>query len=282
MLILAMAGVGTWLGVRGAASPRSSPTSAPYTRSSTIGTKSASQFQWLIAYEALKAITDADPALARRYFDNSTTFVIEPPALNQTPYGVPVGRFRSFAALQQAISGHTINPAIRYLLYDNENWPDTPDDEKIAPAQSEARFATLAHENGYKVILAPAQNLIRRQPGFNRGASEWQQYLAMGFARFTTSVADIYEIQAQPYEGTAVFGQFVREAAAQARAARPGVVILAGVSTHRVQTANEMVNDVQTTRDVVDGYWLNIPDLGPKAGQAPHPDIALNLLRTLG
>jgi len=55
------------------------------------------------------------------------------------------------------------------------------------------------------------------------------------------------------------YAGFVAAAAAQARAANPGVVIYAGLSTQRVSSAAQLLQDYEATRTVVDGYWLNIP-----------------------
>jgi hypothetical protein len=51
----------------------------------------------------------------------------------------------------------------------------------------------------------------------------------------------------------------VAAAAAQARAANPHVVIYAGLSTQRVTSAAELIQDYMATRNLVDGYWMNIP-----------------------
>jgi hypothetical protein len=48
-------------------------------------------------------------------------------------------------------------------------------------------------------------------------------------------------------------------AVAQARAANPSIVIYAGLSTQRVSGAAQLVQDYLATRNLVDGYWLNIP-----------------------
>ncbi|HEX9527099.1 MAG TPA: hypothetical protein VF951_06355, partial [Streptosporangiaceae bacterium] len=43
------------------------------------------------------------------------------------------------------------------------------------------------------------------------------------------------------------------------RAANPGIVIYAGLSTQRVSSPAQLLQDYQATRGLVDGYWLNIP-----------------------
>ena len=87
-------------------------------------------------------------------------------------------------------------------MYDNEQWSLTPAREQADPVRYEQLFGQLAHRHGYKVILAPAQDLV---PGFDKssfrsGKAVWQSYLSMGLATASARAADIYEIQAQPYE----------------------------------------------------------------------------------
>ena len=180
--------------------------------------------------------------------------------------GQEVADFRSYAELKKMIRQQAIPAGIHWLMYDNEQWSLTPASEQADPVRYEQLFGQLAHRHGYKVILAPAQDLV---PGFDknsfrRGQAVWQSYLSMGLATASARAADIYEIQAQPYEMSVyrsqhAYASFVAAAAAQARAANPGVVIDAGLSTQRVSSAAQLLQDYQATRSVVDGYWLNIP-----------------------
>jgi restriction endonuclease Mrr len=160
----------------------------------------------------------------------------------------------------------------------------TPADEQADPVRYEQLFARLAHRQGYKVILAPAQDLV---PGFDKnsfrsGKAVWPSYLSMGLATASARAADIYEIQAQPYEMTVyrprhAYASFVAAAAAQARAANPSVVIYAGLSTQRVSNAAQLLQDYEATRNLVDGYWLNIP----RHDQPGPPVLADQFLRTI-
>ena len=180
--------------------------------------------------------------------------------------GQMVADFRSYAELKKMIKKGTIPAGIHWLMYDNEQWPNTPADEQADPVRYEQLFARLAHRHGYKVIMAPAQDLVPGfdKAGFRSGKTAWPSYLSIGLAAASARVADIYEIQAQPYEigvyrSRHAYASFVAAVAAQARAANPGIVIYAGLSTQRVSSATQLLQDYQATRDLVDGYWLNIP-----------------------
>ena len=98
-------------------------------------------------------------------------------------------------------------------------------------------------------------------------------------------VSDVVELQAQSLErDTRTYATFVREAAAQARAANPRVAILAGLSTNppgAEVTSEQLAAAIRVTRGIVDGYWLNIPGRGPRcpACNPPRPDVGRAALR---
>ena len=88
-------------------------------------------------------------------------------------------------------------------------------------------------------------------------------------------MADVIEVQAQSLErSAATYAAFVREAAGQARAANPGVSVLAGLSTNPpgpVVTSQQLAAAMQASHSSVDGYWLNIPARARAARPATPP-----------
>jgi len=144
----------------------------------------------------------------------------------------------------------------------------------------------VAHAHGLRLIVAPALNLATvLAPG--RG-QRWQAFLALHLAGQMAKVADIVELQAQSLErDTATYAAFVRAATAQANAARPGITVLAGLSTNPpgapVDT-QQLTSAIQATRSAVNGYWLNIPGQGPRCPtcNASRPDIAIQILKQPG
>ena len=220
---------------------------------------------WIMGRSELSAALSASASSVRYAVSSAHLFVLLLRGQTSTA-GQEVADFRSYAELKKMIRQQVIPAGIHWLMYDNEQWSLTPASEQADPVRYEQLFGQLAHRHGYKVILAPAQDLV---PGFDknsfrRGKAVWQSYLSMGLAAASARAADIYEIQAQPYEMSVyrsqhAYADFVAAAAAQARAANPGVVIYAGLSTQRVSSAAQLLQDYQATRTVVDGYWLNIP-----------------------
>ena len=98
-------------------------------------------------------------------------------------------------------------------------------------------------------------------------------------------VADVVELQAQSLErDTISYTSFVRAAAAQARSARPGVTVLAGLSSNPPGdpvTSQHLAGVIAATRSLVDGYWLNIPGQGPRCPTcgSPAPGVAQQALQ---
>lgn len=220
---------------------------------------------WMIGGSELSAALSASPSSVRYAISPAHLLVLELSGQTSSA-GQMVADFRSYAEFKNAIGQGTIPAGVHWVMYDNERWPPTPVGEQADPVRYEQLFAKLAHRHGYKVILAPAQDLVlvSGRNSVHNGWPPWQPYLSMGLATTSARYGDIYEIQAQRYEMSAYRSQhayagFVAAAAAQARAANPNIVIYAGLSTQRVSSAAQLLQDYLATRNLVDGYWLNIP-----------------------
>jgi len=100
--------------------------------------------------------------------------------------------------------------------------------------------------------------------------------------------ADVVELQAQSLErDSATYTSFVKAAARQARAAKPGVGVLAGLSTNppgAVVDSQQLTAAIQATKSLVDGYWLNIPGQGPRCPTCnpADPGVAIQTLLAIG
>jgi hypothetical protein len=194
--------------------------------------------------------------------------------------------FSSLVALSHAVTAGRLPAGTRAVLYDPEAWPFTPVAEQRDPVQAAARAAGLARAHGLQFIVAPALNLTAV---LARGsaAPRWRQFLDLRLAADMAKVADVIELQAQSLErDRSTYATFVREAAAQARAARPGVTVLAGLSTNppgALVASDQLVAAIGASRSSVDGYWLNIPDHGtrcPTCNQK-RPDVGIETLRAV-
>jgi hypothetical protein len=171
------------------------------------------------------------------------------------------------------------------LLYDVEAWSMTPKEQQLDPAEYEAANHAFAQAHQLVFLATPATDLVNVLDLHGTGTAQ-DRYLKLGIIADAARNADVVDIQAQSLEGSAGYADFVTKAAAQAKAANPKVIVLAGLSTnpssHAVD-AKTFADDANSVRTVVDGYWLNVPEAGdacPRCG-APQPQVAYPWLKSL-
>ena len=242
--------------------------------------------RWIVNAGSLQhSQTDFPLDLQRKYFDSPCTFLVigdNPPEDYRDWTGVKTRTATSLAAADAAAA----DPATAAVLYDPEGWEMTPRDEQSDPAGAACRAATIVHAHNKILIVTPAINLIRiLEPGA-RG-DRFEAFAGTKLAGQIARCADVYEIQAQGTEmDKGAYRSFVEAEARQARAANPRVVVLAGISTNptgKQVSGKEVFDAVQSVRNVVDGFWLNIPAGGkycPTCG-APQPKVAVDMLQRI-
>jgi hypothetical protein len=270
----------------GPAAPSPGPTSPGPVDSSSAQPATAG-LAWFVTRQALTWLIK-DPAARERLLGGQIYEILR---LGQKPVAdVParlVITFTSATTLKQAVTAGQIPPGTYGVLYDPEVWSATPVAEQRDPVGAAASAAAVAHANGLRFIVTPALNLTTvLAPGGS--AQRWRQFLSLNLAAQFAKVADIVEFQAQSLErDAATYATFVREAAAQAKAANPGVTVLAGLSTNppgsAVSSAN-LVAAIAATSTLVTGYWLNIPSPGaqcPTCGPA-SPAVGIAALQQMG
>jgi hypothetical protein len=248
----------------------------------------AKPIRWLFHWPGVAAIA-TDPE-ASHVVENTRPFVIMRSNGFLIPSNwnaIPIVSFQSFSAITNALERSTLAPAVKGIMYDYEKWRFTPEEEQRNPAGYVERAADLVHAHGLLFLTAPAVNLVTIQAPEGRNQL-LDTYLRLGIAADAARYADVIDIQAQRAEAnTEVYANFVRQAAGQARQANPKVLVFAGVSTNPIGqhvTADDILRAISATRDIVDGYWLNIP---AKNEYSPlttdyRPDIAIEVLRRLG
>jgi hypothetical protein len=226
---------------------------------------------------------------ASRFLENAQPFVMRrdvaaaPPIWNP----IPIASFFSFGAIRDSLETRSLGAGLRGVMYDYEKWRFTPYEEQRNPAGYVKQAADLVHAQGLLFLTAPAVNLVTViAPSADRNRL-YESYLQLGIAADAARYADVFDIQAQRFElNSEIYARFVREAATQARQANPKVVVLAGISTQPIGqqvTADDILRAIAATRDLVDGYWFNIPQpsaYNPSATEF-RPDIAIDVLRRL-
>ena len=243
--------------------------------------------RWLLNGPGVAAI--ASDAEASRVLDNTYPFVMRGSNVDTIPpkwRAIPFASFTSFRAMTAALQHGALPPGTKGVMYDNEKWRFTPDQEQRDPARYEKFAADLVHAHGLLFLTAPAVDLVTvLAPGSDQ--RRYDSYLNLGIATVAARNADVFVIQAQGSErNIPYYASFVGRAAAQARSANPKVIVLAGISTNpsgqRV-TADQILGAIAATRDSVDGYWFNIPqpsEYCPRCNEF-RPDIAADVLRRL-
>jgi hypothetical protein len=238
---------------------------------------------WLLARSVLNQLV-LDPAAVRE-LNGKLVYELLQPGQPPLPRVVaePVVTFASAAALESAVDAGKVPSGTFGVQFDPEAWVFTPAAEQRNLVHVAAAAAAAAHAHGLRLIVAPAIDLSTVLDSNSRGP-EWRQFLDLDLVGRMAKVADVVELQAQSLEqDTSVYTAFVRAAAAQARAARPGVDLLAGLSTNppgRATDAKELMADIRATRSTVDGYWLNVPSPGAQCPtcHAAQPEMAAQVL----
>jgi hypothetical protein len=238
---------------------------------------------WVFTSAALRSVL-ATPAAAARLRTGDVFELVTPGARRATGITtVPTQVFTSSAALVQAVDGGQLPADVRAVLFDPEAWPFTPAADQSDPATATARAAAAAHAHGLYFIASPALSLVTARTPAPTGP-RWQAFLALGLAGAVAPHVDAIDLQAQSLlRDPATYQAFVIQAAAQARAANSGVVVLAGVSTNPTGAplaSGDVPAAMRSVRSVVSGWWMNIPSPGPKCpGCSPRrPDYAVAAL----
>ncbi|HVA21800.1 MAG TPA: hypothetical protein VNN74_06875 [Candidatus Micrarchaeia archaeon] len=168
---------------------------------------------------------------------------------------------KSLPDIRAAFAGGLISRWIQAVIYDNEDWPATPYQERLRPIHFERKVARLVARHHLMFISSPALDLARELP--STAGSLWRRYLHTGWMRGTARLAVVVEVPAQSYENhPPVYARFVRAAAIQARSANPDVKVIAGLTSTRGAPSSltaDLTRCVRLTAGDVQGYFLNVP-----------------------
>jgi hypothetical protein len=230
----------------------------------------APTIRWLGNSDIIRQILEADPNAPGPTWSLGPSTIYAPKAVSgRTDIGTGVARYRSFDEFQAEVKTSTIDGNYHWVLYDPENWADTPVEEQQDPWTWLLWFGQYAHAHGYRVICAPARDLglvvdsaMPKLTG--EGLTQW--YLRTAIAAFAAPHADILSVQSQALtEDPVGYAAFVNAARQQAKTVNPYVKVFAGIST-RYGTAAQMATAARSVH--VDGYWLNVPGPDPDIGKA--------------
>jgi hypothetical protein len=218
--------------------------------------------RWVTAAGTIRAIAEIDHALAVRVFGSRDAI-----ALGGWP-GAMTGRsWASSAGFAQDVATGAIEDDVDVAMYDPEHWDATPLDERLDPHASIRSFGELARSLGYTVLITPHPNLVS-VPGSPHapmdGETRESAYLRSGIVEVAAANADVIETQAQTLQREPDrYRTFVAETVRLARAVKPDVQVLSGLSTHPGYRATvAMLRDASASvRDLVDGHYLSLARL---------------------
>lgn len=173
--------------------------------------------------------------------------------------------YPSLARFQADVAAGRVDRRVTVVAYDPEAWTRTPRSERVNPASAMRSFAALARREGYRVMLTPGRDLVSIAAGrchAERGERLEHAYLRCGIPTTAAKAGDMFAVQAQADEFSPHrYRRLVRRAAAQARAANPSIVVLAGVSTKPptgTATAATLEAAARIARREADGVWVNV------------------------
>jgi hypothetical protein len=231
---------------------------------------------WMFARTALVGVESN--ATVAKGLSSDTVYQVSNPASTDTPAtSNAIVSFHTYGGTATAslINGGKLPAGTRAIVLDQEDWqgscasgsgdPCTPQADLNNPVAGATTASTAAKAKGLTMITTPALDLFDGSGSLPCSTSYWQCYLNYDLAGKEAAVSNVIDIQAQSLETTpATYLSFVQQAAAQARAANPAVVVLAGLSTSpntdATPSAAQLEQDVSSTRGTVSGFWFNIPD----------------------
>jgi hypothetical protein len=255
------------------------PTARPLPR------KRLHELTWILTRHALGQVV-SDPVI-RVGLGRSHVYQLLQPGQKPLAWAnsIPVVTFPAASELTHAVTSQQIPSGTRAVLYDPEAWPFTPANEQRHPVIAAGRAKVVTQRHGLALIAAPAMDLTKLHKGGH--GQQWQKFLSLHLIGAMASNVNVIELQAQSLErDVSVYAEFVRRAAAQARAVNPRVRILAGLSTNppgAPVTSGELVSAIEATARTVNGYWLNIPGRGARCPNCnpQQPGIGIAALRAV-
>ena len=226
---------------------------------------------WIATRTTATNLASLDAPTSMTFLGGSTSF-----GLGGWGSAAPAVAWASEARFADDLLAGRVPSDVRVVMYDPEAWAATPVDEQADPVASMRAFGHLARSHGYLAVITPHPNLATVHDaacGARPGEALEDAFLRCGIEGEAARYADVVEVQAQSLEGDpATYRRFVTAAAAQARAANPGVLVLSGLSTNYASDPSTLYDAWRSVLGTVDGHYLNVP-------HGRRPEIAIAFLR---
>jgi hypothetical protein len=226
---------------------------------------SASTHDWIATGWNIHLANQVDPATTGHFFNTSSSFGTGPnTAGDPVTDGFAANAvlvYDSYAQFAADVQNGVIGPSYKWVLYNPEEWPQTPTAEQLSPARYLAQFGRLAHSHGYKVIEAPGRdlgNVARSGSGCPELSGEtldhW--YVRCGIAGAAAAASDVYVLEDQVNTtNLAAYDALFSSARQQALAANPQAIVDSELSTN-YGTASQMAAAAKSVN--ADGFYVSI------------------------
>jgi hypothetical protein len=230
------------------------------------GPSTAQPTQWVIPAASLRHLAGAGMSRGelRSLFDNTSSYIIENGGASYDTGGWVAHRVLKFndeTVMEQTLAAG-LPAGIDTVLLDLEKWPLTPKLQQEYPGYFYERGAAIARQHRLTYLVTPgtdlAQVLAPRAPG-----PTYQRMLKQYVDGFAARGAAMIDIQAQSLESNpGAYLDYIRQAAAQARANQPGIRVFADLSGSPGGSAPspaDFAACIRSARPYVSGYLLWVP-----------------------
>jgi hypothetical protein len=227
---------------------------------------------WMMTAANVQSLSQIDSATAAHFFNTSAAFGAGA-SLIKTPvqYGyatTPVLNYTSYAQFSSDVASGAIKYPYKWVMYDPEEWNQTPVNEQQDPVTYMKDFNQLAHAHGYKVIEAPAMDLCAvsgtNYPRLSgETCSAW--FSRVNIAGAAATGGDIFVLQDESNTtNLSQYDSLYATTSAQALAANSTVKVYSEVSTAN-GTPAQMAAAAQSISP--DGMYVAAPGATAQADQ---------------
>jgi hypothetical protein len=233
--------------------------------SSSGNAHAASHPAWVMTAGNIQQMSQQNAPVTAHFFNVPASYGVGA-SLVKTPVQAgyattPVLSYTSYAQFSSDIQNNNISYPYQWVMYDPEDWGQTPVAEQQDPIKYMKLFVQLAHANGLKVILAPALDLGSVSGSLlprNSGETINQWYVRVNIAGAAAAAgANIFVLQNESNTtNLAQYDSMFNSVAAQVQAAHPATSVYSEVSTAN-GTASQMVAAVESIGP--DGFYVATP-----------------------
>ena len=232
----------------------------------------ATKPNWFMTAGNIQSLSQADSATASHFFNTSSAYGVGG-SLVQTPVQAgyattPVLSYTSYAQFSANVKNGAIKYPYKWVMYDPEDWSQTPVGEQQNPVLYMKLFGQLAHAHGLKVVEAPAMDLCSvsgtKYPRLSgETCSAW--FSRVNIAGAAATDGNIFILQDESNTtNLSGYDSLYTSSAAQARAANSGISVYSEVSTAN-GTAAQMTAAAKSISP--DGMYVAAPGATATADQ---------------